>query len=117
MQTSLHTLDATEKSVGRVASVAAAILMGKHTPAFKKNVVSKERVLIINASKARFLQKKLKGKVYVHYTGSPGGLKMRHAEKVIEQKGYSELFKKAVYGMLPSNKLRTERMKLLRVTE
>lgn len=117
MGTPLHTLDATEKSIGRVASAAAVILMGKHTPAFKKNVVSKERVHIINASKARLTQKKLKGKVYVHYTGSPGGLKTRHAEKIIAEKGYSELFKKAVYGMLPSNKLRTERMKLLRVSE
>ena len=117
MKTPLHTLDATGKSVGRIASAAAIILMGKHTPAFQKNVVSKERVLIINASKARFPQKKLKGKVYTHYTGSPGGLRMRSAEKVIEKKGYSELFKKAIYGMIPSNKLRTERMKLLSVTE
>ncbi|MBI2046459.1 MAG: 50S ribosomal protein L13 [Parcubacteria group bacterium] len=116
METS-HTLDATEKSIGRVASTAAAILIGKHTAAFKKNAVSKERVHIINASKARFAQKKLKEKVYIHYTGNPGGLKMRHAEKIVEQKGYSELFKKAVYGMLPSNKLRAERMKLLRVSE
>lgn len=117
MKTLLHTLDATEKSIGRVASAAASILMGKHTPSFKKNVVSKERVNIIHASKARLTQKKLKGKIYIHYTGSPGGLKMRPAEKVIEQKGYSELFRKAVYGMLPSNKLRTERMKLLSVSE
>lgn len=117
MEPTLHTLDATEKSIGRVASSVAMILMGKHTPAFKKNVVSKEKVHIINASKARLTQKKLKGKKYTHYTGHPGGLRIQSIGKVIEKKGYRELFIKAVYGMLPSNKLRKERMKLLRVSE
>jgi large subunit ribosomal protein L13 len=117
METSLHTLDATGKSIGRVASAAATLLMGKHEPVFKKNIVSKTEVRIVNASKALLSQKKLKEKAYIHYTGNPGGLKTRNAEKIIEKKGYAELFKKAVYGMLPSNKLRSERMKFLRVSE
>lgn len=112
-----HTIDATGGSLGRVATQAAVFLMGKDTPAYKKNIVSSVKVTIVNASKANIDQKKKSGKIYTRYSGHPGGLKHTTMEKVIEKKGYSEVFKNAIYGMLPANKLRKEMMKNLTVTE
>lgn len=112
-----HTIDAAGKSLGRVATQAAVFLMGKDTPAFRKNVVSPVKVTIMNVSKAKIDSKKMGEKVYTRYSGHPGGLKRITMEKMIEKKGYGEVFKNAVYGMLPANKLRKEMMKNLMITE
>ena len=53
----------------------------------------------------------------MRYTGYPGGLRKMSMQKLIDKKGFSEVFKKAVYGMLPNNRLRAPRMKNLIVTE
>ena len=103
---STHTIDATGKKLGRVASDAAKIIMGKNMPGFRRNVAPQVTVIIENASKADISERKLKTKEYRHYSGYPGGLKSLSAEQVVARKGYRELFKKAVHGMLPTNKLR-----------
>ncbi len=112
-----YTIDATNKAVGRVATEAAVLLMGKDTPAFRRNVAPEVKVTIENASKIKFDPKKLKGKIYQRYSGYPGGRKERTMEEVIDKKGYSEIFEKAVYGMLPSNRLRSVMMKNLFITD
>lgn len=112
-----HTIDAENKKLGRVATEAAAILMGKDQTDFAKNVVTDVKVEILNVAKANISDKKKDEKIYVSYSGHPGGLKETPMKKVIEKKGYAEVFKKAVYGMLPSNKLRNERMKRLIINE
>ena len=112
-----HTIDATNKALGRVASQAAKILLGKQTTNYARNVVAKETVEIINASKAKFTENKLRDTLHERYSGYPGGLKFLTSAMVASKKGYSELFNLAVYGMLPGNKLRKERMKNLKVTE
>jgi large subunit ribosomal protein L13 len=108
-----HTIDATNKSIGRVATQAAVFLMGKDTALFKKNVAPKVKVKIENVSKANISVKKIKETKYNRYSGYPGGLKKVSMEKIIENKGYSEIFRKAVYGMLPANRLRKVMMKNL----
>ena len=113
----IHTIDAQQKKLGRVASQAAAILMGKHATDFARNAVHADEVHIINASKADVSESKLETKVYRTYSGFPGGLKDATARKVVERKGYAELFRTAIYGMLPGNKLRTPMMKKLTITE
>ena len=113
----IHTIDAKQKKLGRIATQAAAILIGKHSTAFARNVVHEDEVLIINASQADISDTKLINKVYLSYSGYPGGLKASTARKVVGSKGFSELFKSAVYGMLPRNKLRTPMMKKLKITE
>ena len=112
-----HTIDASNRPIGRVASEAALLLMGKDTPAFRKNTVADVTVTIENASKAKIGPKKMKEKVYLRHTGFPGGQRQRTLAEVIEKKGYGEVFEKAVYGMLPPNRLRSVLMKKLIVTE
>ncbi len=112
-----HTIDAQDKKLGRVASEAAKILMGKQTTHYAPNVVENVKVHIVNASKVIFDAKKLREKEYITYSGYPGGLKTKTAEQFLAKKGYSYLFIDAVYGMLPINKLRAKIIKNLIVTE
>lgn len=112
-----HILDAKGKILGRVASEAAFLLRGKDDPSFAPNTAPSLTVKIINASKVKITEKKLKTKEYVSYTGYPGGLNKATAEEVAAKKGYSELFTKAVSGMLPNNKLKSIMMKNLIITE
>ena len=69
-----HTIDAQGRKIGRVASEAAAVLLGKHSPAFAKNKVATGQVEIVNVGKADVGATKKESKVYVTYTGHRGGL-------------------------------------------
>jgi large subunit ribosomal protein L13 len=110
-----HTIDAQGKKMGRVASEAATLLMGKRTVTFARNKVSGVQVKIINTAKADFDIKKLKGKEYVTFTGFRGGLNTETLEHLIDRKGAKEAFERAVYRMLPSNSLRKLMMKNLTI--
>lgn len=112
-----HTIDAQNKKLGRVASEAATLLMGKRTTAFVRNKVSGVQVKIINTSKATFDVKKLNDKAYVTFTGFRGGLYTEKLSELIARKGTKEVFERAVYRMLPSNSLRKQMMKNLTITE
>lgn len=112
-----YKIDAKGKSIGRVASLAASILMGKTSPLFQKNVVADVSVAIENASKASFIPRKLNEIRAKTYSGYPGGLKERTMAHVIEKKGYSELFIHAIGKMIPRNRLHKERMKRLMVID
>jgi large subunit ribosomal protein L13 len=90
-----HTIDASNKAIGRVASEAAVLLMGKDSPSFRKNAVSGSIVTIINASKIKYDPKKLEEKTYVRYSGHPGGLSIRTMQDMIKVKGYRGIFEKA----------------------
>jgi len=117
MNITKHTIDAKGKKLGRVASEAAAYLMGKNSTEFVRNKVVGMKVSIINASKADISEKKLTEKVYKKYSGYPGGLSETKMNLVIDKKGYEEVFKIAIHGMLPSNRLRDILMKNLTITE
>lgn len=110
-------IDATNKSIGRVATEAAMALMGKDNPDFQPNKLADVTVIIENASKTKITDKKKDEKQYPKYSGYPGGLKFESLRKIIETKGYEEVYKKAVKGMLPSNKLRDPRLKNLKITD
>ena len=112
-----HIIDATNKSLGRVASAAAVLLMGKNNESFVRNRAPKVSVHITNASKANLTEKKRKEKKYMTYSGYPGGLKSKSLEELIIKKGSAEAFRKAVKGMLPKNKLAKVMMKNLKITE
>ena len=84
---------------------------------FAKNVIPNVKVEIKNTSKALVDESKMKQKTYSRYSGHPGGLRQPTMEQVIAKKGYSELFKEAVKGMLPKNKLRSKMMSNLVITE
>lgn len=110
-----YTIDAENKKIGRVASEAAVILMGKNLTTFTKNKVVDNKVVITNASKASVDSKKKDDKVYVTYTGYRGGLKSEKLGELIARSGIEEVLKRAVYRMLPDNKLRNDRIKNLTI--
>jgi ribosomal protein L13 len=106
--------------IGRIASEAAACLMGKKTVSFAKNNVADAQVEIINAKLVHLTSKKREGGVgddYVTYTGHRGGLNNETLGHLIDRRGMKEVFDRAVYNMLPKNKLRSLRMKNLTVKE
>ncbi len=112
-----HVIDAKGKKLGRVASEAASILMGKNTPTFERNILADEKVVIENASLADISVTKLETKEYDSYSGHPGGLKYEKMKRLVEKHGYGEAFRLAIVGMLPANRLAKQMMKNLTVKE
>jgi len=112
-----HTLDAQNKKLGRVASEAAKLLMGKNTTTYVRNAVPVVNVEIINAAKADISEKRKETVQKSRYSLYPGGLTTETIGQVIANKGVTELFRTAVYGMLPTNKLRSKMIKNLKITE
>ena len=108
-----YEIDAQGKKIGRVASEAAKILMGKNRVDFARNIYPAVKVKILNASKADVTNKKTSTTKYKSYSGYPGGLKTTTMKKIVADKGMKEIFRKAVRGMLPSNKLRAQMIKNL----
>lgn len=107
------TIDAQDKTLGRVAAAAAKALLGKHTAVFAKNVVTSEGVTIINADKIRVSGSKERNKEYVRYTGYPGGQRIESYAQLTARRGKKEAIRRAVLGMLPKNKLQARRIKNL----
>ena len=111
-----HTIDATNKKIGRVSSEAAKFLIGKNLTSFVRNAEPEVKVTVINAGKASVTTKKKRSTVYRAYSGHPGVIE-KTMEMIIAKKGVSEVIRLAVRGMLPSNKLRAKMLKNLTVTE
>ena len=112
-----HIIDAKGKRLGRVATEAAHVLLGKDSADFARNHVASVTVSIVNAKEMSIDEKKLKQKIYVHYTGHPGGKREEVLSHLLLKKGVSEVIKRAVYGMLPANKLRKKRLSNLTIEE
>ena len=112
-----YLIDAKERSLGRVASEAAKALRGKNEPSFAPNILADVWVKITNVSQLAISEKKLEQKTYTRYGGYPGGLYSRTLAELVERKGYGEAMRKAVYGMLPNNRLRARMMKRLTIEE
>jgi large subunit ribosomal protein L13 len=110
------TVDAANKSFGRVASEVAKILMGKNNPLFERHNLqaSPQEVRVINLRNVRFSGKKFSKKVYYRHTGYIGHLKEEKLE-TLWKKNPKEVFKKTVSGMLPKNKLRKKLLKRLKI--
>ena len=109
-------LNAQGKKIGRLASAIANILNGKHSPEYAPNTVPEVIVEVTNVSAMRIDEKKKKGKVYDRYTGYFGGRRERTLGQVLDRKGYEEVLRRAVRGMLPANRLRKVKMKQLQIT-
>jgi len=109
------TIDAQNKTLGRVASEAAKVLLGKHKATFVKNAVMGEEVKIINSSKVKISGAKEKDKKYIRYSGYPGGQKEESYAMLVARRGEGEALRRAILGMLPKNKLQTKRIKLLTI--
>lgn len=112
-----HTLDASGKAIGRIATEAVAALRGKDKPGFTPNAIPTTKVEIINASSVRITGNKLQGKIYKRHSGYPGGLKTESLQELIDKKGTAEAIRKAIYGMLPANRIRKVMMNNLTIKE
>ena len=110
-----YTLDATGQKPGRLATQVAVLLMGKNRTDFAKNTIPAVEVEVLHADVMSLDPKKLKDKKYYQPSGYPGGLKTRTMAQVIAEKGSAEVLRRAVYGMLPKNKLRPRMMKNLNI--
>ncbi len=117
MKSTNYKINAEGKSLGRVAGEVAVLLMGKERADFAKNTVSGNTVSVENASKVKISEKKLLQNTHSSYSGYPGGLTKKSWSKVAETKGYAELLRHAIKGMLPVNKLRARMLKNLTITE
>ncbi len=105
-------IDATNKSLGRIAGEVALHLRGKNSPSFAPNKIPQSIVKVVNLGKISFYENKKEQKIYKRYSGYPGGLKEISFKKLTEKKP-QEFFRLAVWGMLPKNKLRKIMMKNL----
>ncbi len=117
MEKKIYKIDAAGRALGRVATEAAIALRGKNQPNFERHLLSKVMVTITNARQVKITGTKLTGKIHSRYSGYPGGLSHLSLEQLIAKKGYAEPLRLAIYGMLPSNKLRAKMMNNLTITE
>ena len=99
-----YVIDAEGKSLGRVASLAATYLRGKHKPTYTPHIDCGDNIIIINADKVNLTGNKLENKMYYNHSMYVGGLRERTA-KVMREQYPVEMIERAVKGMLPHNRL------------
>jgi large subunit ribosomal protein L13 len=109
-----HVIDAADKTLGRLATQIARLLMGKHRPTYTPSQDTGDFVVVINADKVRVTGKKPRQKWYYRHSGYPGGLKSIWLEKLMEQHPTRAL-ENAIKGMLPHTRLGNRMRKRLRV--
>jgi len=109
-----HTIDATEKPLGRLASQIAQLLMGKNKTTFVPYKNEGDKVIVENIRQMKFTGKKLVQKKYYHHSGYPGHLKVKTMGELFKSDP-AEVLNRAVSHMLPKNKLMKARMKNLKV--
>lgn len=109
-----YVVDASGKTLGRLASEVAKVLRGKHKPVYTPFLDTGDYVIIVNAEKVVVTGKKAEQKTYVHHTGYAGGLKEISYKRMMETKP-EEILKHAVKGMLPKNTLGRKMFKKLHV--
>jgi len=109
-----HLIDASDKTLGRIATRIAGLLMGKHKPIFSPNLDTGDFVVVINADKVHITGNKAKQKLYYRHSGYPGGLKSISLEKMM-QTNPTRVIEHAVNGMLPHTRLGASMKKRLKV--
>jgi large subunit ribosomal protein L13 len=109
-----HVIDAQDAVVGKIATKAAMLLMGKTKAMYTPFLDTGDHVIVINASKARLSRAKPENKVYRHFTGYPGGLVEKSFKRVREEKP-ARIIEDAIFGMLPKTKLGKQMYRKLKV--
>ncbi|HHW29263.1 MAG TPA: 50S ribosomal protein L13 [Syntrophomonadaceae bacterium] len=114
VQRKWYLIDADGKTLGRVATEVARILRGKHKPIYTPHVDTGDHVIVINAAKVKVTGKKYTDKLYYRHTGYPGGIKVTNFADLLRRKP-EQVIEKAVWGMIPHNRLGRRVFKKLRV--
>jgi large subunit ribosomal protein L13 len=107
-------IDAADKTLGRIATQVANLLMGKHKPLYAPHIDTGDYVVVINAAKVKVTGKKTEQKIYYRHSGYPGGLKSQRFEELFS-KDPARVMELAVKGMLPHNRLGRAMFKKLKV--
>ena len=108
-------IDAEGIVLGRMASIIAMRLRGKHKPSYTPHMDCGDNIIVINAEKVKLTGKKMDDKIYYWHTGHPGGIKQRTARQILEGDHAERVVTKAVQRMIPSGPLGSLQMKNLRV--
>ncbi len=114
MKRETHIIDATNKVLGRLASQIANLLRGKHKRNFHPAKDLGDFVIVKNVALMKITGKKMVQKKYYRHSGYPGGLKEKSLKNLFLENP-AEVLKKAVFGMLPKNKLRKKQIKRLKI--
>ena len=109
-----YVVDAAGIPLGRLSSVVARLLTGKHKPTYANHIDTGDFVIVVNAEQAILTGKKEDQKIYHHHTGYPGGLKSESAGK-LRRRRPTQLVERAVWGMLPKSKLGRQQLRKLKV--
>lgn len=109
-----HVIDARDQVLGRVATQAATLLMGKHKPSYTPFLDTGDHVIVVNAEKVKLTGAKEDQKFYRRHTGYPGGLKETSARRM-RQTHPERIVELAIWGMLPKSKLGRHMYKKLKV--
>ncbi|MBD3165604.1 50S ribosomal protein L13 [bacterium] len=109
-----YVVDAEDQVLGRLSSRIASILRGKHKPTWSPHVDGGDFVIVTNAEKVRLTGRKPEQKYYLHHTGYPGGMRKTPISRVLEKQP-ERVVRKAVWGMLPKNRLGRKMIKKLKV--
>ena len=107
-------IDAADKTLGRIATQIAKLLMGKHKPIYAPHIDTGDYVVVINAARVKVTGKKAEQKIYYRHTGYPGGLKSPSFKEVFS-KDPARVIELAIKGMLPHNRLGRAMFKKLKV--
>lgn len=110
-----HIVDATGQTIGFVSSKVAHVLRGKHRPTFSPHQLCGDHVVIINVAKLSVTPEKARRKTYFHHTGRLGHHHVKSLARVMEERP-EEAIEKAVYGMLPKNRLRPQMLKRMHLS-
>ena len=114
MKRDTHTIDATGKVLGRLAAQIAILLRGKHKPDFVPYKDMGDFVVVKDVGKLKITGKKMEQKKYFRHTGYLGGVKEISLKQLFKENP-AEVLRKAVFGMLPKNKLRANQIKRLKI--
>ncbi|NRA87701.1 MAG: 50S ribosomal protein L13 [Rhizobiales bacterium] len=106
-------IDAEGLVLGRLASIIASRLRGKHLPTFTPHMDTGDNIVVINADKVALTGKKRENKLYHHHTGHPGGLKTKSAEDILDGRFPTRVLESAVKRMLPGGPLSRKQMRNL----
>ncbi len=109
-----YVVDATDQTLGRLASRIAHVLEGKHKPTYQPNLDSGDHVIVLNAAKIAVTSSKLETKVYIRHSGYPAGYKEETLGHLIARRP-EEPIRRAVKGMLPHNRLGAQQLRKLKV--
>ena len=107
-------VDATDETLGRLASRIATVLAGKHKPTYSPNLDSGDHVIVLNASRIAVTRDKMESKLYIRHSGHPQGYKEETLGHLLARRP-EEVIRRAVKGMLPRTKLGVQQLRKLKV--